>query len=83
MELRKTFFPLPFSCDEKRPFLDAFYLRAMLFEFETRPSNERHGMDTKEFHGVIPPVVIPLNEKKQLDLESFERSINRMIAPPP
>ena len=49
----------------------------MLFEFETRPSNERHGMDTKEFHGVIPPVVIPLNEKKQLDLESFERSINR------
>ena len=36
-------------------------------------------MDTKEFHGVIPPVVIPLNEKKQLDLESFERSINRMI----
>ena len=36
-------------------------------------------MDTKEFHGVIPPVVIPLDEKKQLDLESFERSINRMI----
>ncbi|MEI2997808.1 MAG: dihydrodipicolinate synthase family protein [Senegalimassilia faecalis] len=36
-------------------------------------------MTDSPFHGVIPPVVIPLTEKKQLDLEAFERSINRMI----
>ena len=31
------------------------------------------------FHGVIPPVVIPLTEERTLDLEALERSINRMI----
>ncbi len=31
------------------------------------------------FKGVIPPVVIPLTEKKQLDLDAFQRSVNRMI----
>ncbi|MBR5259246.1 MAG: dihydrodipicolinate synthase family protein [Eggerthellaceae bacterium] len=36
-------------------------------------------MDTSQFRGVIPPVVIPLSEKKTLDLEAFDRSINRMI----
>ena len=36
-------------------------------------------MTDSPFRGVIPPVVIPLTEKKQLDLEAFERSINRMI----
>lgn len=36
-------------------------------------------MTDSPFHGVIPPVVIPLDEKRQLDLEAFERSINRMI----
>ena len=36
-------------------------------------------MTDSPFRGVIPPVVIPLDEKRQLDLEAFERSINRMI----
>lgn len=36
-------------------------------------------MDTSQFRGVIPPVVIPLSDKKTLDLEAFDRSINRMI----
>lgn len=36
-------------------------------------------MAESQFHGVIPPVVIPLDEKRQLDLEALERSINRMI----
>ena len=36
-------------------------------------------MTDSPFHGVIPPVVIPLTEKKQLDLPALERSINRMI----
>ena len=36
-------------------------------------------MDTSRFKGVIPPVVIPLTEKRQLDLAALERSINRMI----
>ena len=36
-------------------------------------------MTESQFHGVIPPVVIPLDANRQLDLEAFERSINRMI----
>lgn len=36
-------------------------------------------METSQFRGVIPPVVIPLTEKKSLDLEAFDRTINRMI----
>ena len=36
-------------------------------------------MADSPFRGVIPPVVIPLTEKRQLDLEALERSINRMI----
>ncbi len=36
-------------------------------------------METKKLHGVIPPVVIPLTSKRQLDLEALNRSINRMI----
>ena len=36
-------------------------------------------METSQFRGVIPPVVIPLTAKKTLDLEAFDRSINRMI----
>lgn len=36
-------------------------------------------MDTKRFSGVIPPVVIPLTEKRQLDLTAFARTIDRMI----
>ena len=36
-------------------------------------------MTDSPFRGVIPPVVIPLTEKRQLDLEALERSINRMI----
>lgn len=36
-------------------------------------------MDTSQLRGVIPPVVIPLSEKKTLDLEAFNTSINRMI----
>ena len=32
-----------------------------------------------KFSGVIPPVIIPLNEDRTLDVESFKRSINRMI----
>ena len=32
-----------------------------------------------KFHGVIPPVVVPLTADKQLDVPAFERSINRMI----
>lgn len=36
-------------------------------------------MDTKHIRGVIPPVVIPLSWDRHLDLESLERSINRMI----
>lgn len=31
------------------------------------------------FRGVIPPVVTPLTADRQLDVESLERSINRMI----
>ena len=40
---------------------------------------EGRDMDTSQFRGVIPPVVIPLSDKKTLDLEAFDRSINRMI----
>ncbi len=36
-------------------------------------------MDPKRFKGVIPPVVIPLDKDRKLDLEALERSINRMI----
>ncbi len=36
-------------------------------------------MENSEFRGVIPPVIIPLTEKRTLDLEAFDRSINRMI----
>ncbi|EFA22038.1 dihydrodipicolinate synthase family protein [Bifidobacterium gallicum] len=34
---------------------------------------------TKQFRGVIPPVVTPLTADRQLDRTSFARSINRMI----
>ncbi len=36
-------------------------------------------MADSPFRGVIPPVIIPLNAQRELDLEAFERSINRMI----
>ncbi len=36
-------------------------------------------MANKQFHGVIPPVVVPLDNERNLDVKSFERSINRMI----
>ena len=36
-------------------------------------------MDNSRFHGVIPPVVVPLTADRQLDVVSLERSINRMI----
>ncbi len=36
-------------------------------------------MDLSKFSGVIPPVIIPLKEDRELDLAAFERSINRMI----
>ena len=36
-------------------------------------------MDNKRFSGVIPPVVVPLTQDRQLDVPSFERNINRMI----
>lgn len=36
-------------------------------------------MFESKFHGVIPPVVIPLDANRQIDLMAFERSINRMI----
>ncbi len=36
-------------------------------------------MDCSPFRGVIPPVIIPLSWDRHLDLESLERSINRMI----
>ena len=36
-------------------------------------------MDSKRFKGVIPPVVIPLDTNRKLDLEALERSITRMI----
>ncbi len=32
-----------------------------------------------EFKGIIPPVVVPLDEDRNLDIPSFERSINHMI----
>ena len=35
--------------------------------------------DTSEIRGVIPPVVVPVTWDRHLDLESLERSINRMI----
>ena len=36
-------------------------------------------MDISHIRGVIPPVIIPLSWDRHLDLESLERSINRMI----
>ena len=36
-------------------------------------------MADPRFKGVIPPVVVPLDENRQLDLEALDRSINRMI----
>ena len=36
-------------------------------------------MAESQFHGVIPPVVVPLDANRQLDLEAFQRSIDRMI----
>lgn len=35
--------------------------------------------DQNKFSGVIPPVIIPLTEDRMLDVESFSKSINRMI----
>lgn len=36
-------------------------------------------MSDFKIRGVIPPVVVPDTDDRQLDVESFERSINRMI----
>lgn len=36
-------------------------------------------MADSKFRGVIPPVVVPLDANRQLDVEAFERSINHMI----
>ena len=36
-------------------------------------------MTTKKFTGVIPPVVVPLTQGRELDVLSFERNVNRMI----
>ena len=36
-------------------------------------------MADKRFTGVIPPVVVPLTQDRELDVPSFERSVNRMI----
>lgn len=36
-------------------------------------------MTTSKFSGVMPPVVVPDTEDRELDIPSFERSINRMI----
>lgn len=36
-------------------------------------------MATKLFKGVYPPVVVPDTDDRELDVTSFERSINRMI----
>ena len=43
------------------------------------PISKGKVMETSKIQGVIPPVVIPLTEKKSLDLEAFDRSVNRMI----
>lgn len=36
-------------------------------------------MDLTNLGGVIPPVVVPLTDKRQLDLKAFSRTIERMI----
>ena len=36
-------------------------------------------MADSKFRGVIPPVVVPLDANRQLDVEAFERSIKHMI----
>ena len=36
-------------------------------------------MADSKFHGVIPPVVVPLDANRELDVPAFDRSINRMI----
>lgn len=33
-----------------------------------------------KFHGITPPVVTPLTDDHELDVVSYERSLNRMIA---
>lgn len=35
--------------------------------------------DISKFQGVIPPVIIPLRSDRTLDIEAFERNIDRMI----
>lgn len=35
--------------------------------------------DLSKFCGVIPPVIIPLKEDREIDIPAFEASINRMI----
>ena len=36
-------------------------------------------MSDPRFRGVIPPTVTPLTEERELDKESFARSLNRML----
>lgn len=36
-------------------------------------------MADKKFEGVVPPVVVPLDANRELDVEAFERTIDRMI----
>lgn len=36
-------------------------------------------MGQEKFRGVVPPVVVPLKADRSLDVESYERTINRMI----
>ncbi|MCD8316290.1 MAG: dihydrodipicolinate synthase family protein [Eggerthellaceae bacterium] len=36
-------------------------------------------MDISRFRGVIPPVIIPLTENKTLDLDAFQRHVERLI----
>ncbi|NGM17256.1 dihydrodipicolinate synthase family protein [Eggerthellaceae bacterium zg-893] len=36
-------------------------------------------MDASKFRGVVPPVVIPLDKDRHLDVEALHRTINRMI----
>ena len=36
-------------------------------------------MSDPRFRGVIPPTVTPLTDERELDKESFARSLNRML----
>ncbi len=36
-------------------------------------------MSSDKFHGIIPPVIIPLDDDRNLDIPAFERHIDRMI----